>query len=238
MGMWTISYFASATTEEDKKVVVTSGSWKYNPQMNIWQYIDEKGNVVKDKTIYIDGEEYVFGKDGALLGKDSFLQILSNAISISNGKVTIDNSESNKNEQNEEKKSILESELVSETGVSGGFENNAGRYNFFTYDQKGNKRFLKKYWINVKNGKEDYYYAMDDMGNMVVGFSNIDGSVYYFFEDGINKGQMAKGVVYIKDESFWFDENGKYIDDLTRIKSLNKIPFINSMKNIIYNIVK
>ena len=74
--------FCFANSDNKKNINYTSGSWKYNPQMNIWQYIDEKGNVVKDKKIYIDGEEYVFGKDGALLGKDSFLQILSNFLQI------------------------------------------------------------------------------------------------------------------------------------------------------------
>ena len=228
------------------------GYWRYEPTKNVWQFIDEDGKLIKDRTIIIDGESYTFGKDGSLIGNSNFMEILANAISISNGKVTIDNSENfdndeyvDDNQENQEKKDkkdkkneieILKQEFVSETGVSGGFEQNAGKYSFFTYDAAGNKRFLKKYWINIRNGNEDYYYAVNDLNHMVTGFYNIDGKIYYFIEDGIDKGKMATGFTIINDETFVFDDNGKFIDDLTRIKSLSKIPSLNSMQSIIFNV--
>ena len=239
------------------------GHWIYEPTKNVWKFIDEEtGKPIKDSTVVIDGVGYTFGKDGSLIGNRDFLDILSNAISISNGKVTIDNSENfgyddeyvednqeskeseedkdNKDSQDKKDKKneieILKKEFVSETGVSGGFEHNAGKYSFFTYDAAGNKRFLKKYWINIRNGNEDYYYATNDLNHMVTGFYNIDGKIYYFIEDGIDKGQMATGFTIINDETFVFDDNGKFIDDLTRLKSLSKIPSLNSMKSIIFNV--
>lgn len=230
------------------------GHWIYEPAKNVWQFIDEEtGKPIKDSTVVIDGVGYTFGKDGSLIGNRDFLDILSNAISISNGRVTIDNSINFNGDENDDIENssedessknvassinILETEFVSETGVSGGFENNGGRYSFFTYDAVGNKRFLKKYWINIKNGKDDYYYAVNEFNNMVTGFYNIDGKIYYFIEDGIKKGQMATGFTTINDEVFVFDDSGRFIDDLSRIKSLNKIPAINSMQSIIFNVRK
>ena len=96
-------------------------------------------------------------------------------------------------------------------------------WKFYVVESDGSKDFIKNDWFEVyKDGKE-YWYLTDVDGNMMKGWVHSNGAVYYLREQGNEIGTMVKGMSIINNETYAFDENGKYIDDLTRLGDIDKL---------------
>ena len=103
------------------------------------------------------------------------------------------------------------------------YDMKSDNWKFYVVESDGSKDFIKNDWFEVyKDGKE-YWYLTDVDGNMMKGWVHSNGAVYYLREQGNEIGTMVKGMSIINNETYAFDENGKYIDDLTRLGDIDKL---------------
>lgn len=90
------------------------------------------------------------------------------------------------------------------------YDPDAGTYKFKILDANGNMlRIYYNCWINKKNDKgKDSWYAVDEDGNMIVGFAKYNGDFYYFSPKSSSKGELVIGETIIGGRTYVFDENG------------------------------
>lgn len=90
------------------------------------------------------------------------------------------------------------------------YDPDAGTYKFKILDANGNMlRIYYNCWIHKRNDKgKDSWYAVDEDGNMIVGFAKYNGDFYYFSPKSNSKGELVTGEMIIGGRTYVFDENG------------------------------
>ena len=86
-------------------------------------------------------------------------------------------------------------------------------WKFKILDANGNMlRIYFNCWIHKKNDKgKDSWYAVDEDGNMIVGFAKFNGDYYYFSPKSETRGELVTGEAIIGGRTYVFDENGALI---------------------------
>ena len=177
----------------------------YSEDGNLYYLDPENGKLVVGET-YVNGILYNFKEDGALDLKDTVQKQKALAEIVK----TIN-------------QPIQEIDIKVYEEGKWEYDQKSDNWKFYVLDSNGKKNSIKNDWFEVyKDGKE-YWYLTDVDGNMMKGWVHSNGSVYYLREQGNEIGTMVKGMNIINNETYAFDENGKYIDDLTRLGDINKL---------------
>ena len=86
-------------------------------------------------------------------------------------------------------------------------------WKFKILDANGNMlRIYYNCWIHKHNDKgKDSWYAVDEDGNMIVGFAKYNGDYYYFSPKSDSRGELITGEIIIAGRTYVFDKNGAMI---------------------------
>src|SRR5699024_1908014 len=129
----------------------------------------------------IEGKEYEFTKDGKLIEKTKKINSDNKTESKNSTTELKDNKKDNKKDKKIETKRLVE--------------------------KTANKEESKNLFISTDKGR----YYLDEEGEVVEGWYEIDESIYYFSPS--NDGFMEIGKVEIDEIEYEFDEDGKLLDD-------------------------
>lgn len=182
-----------------------------------WYYFDEYGNMISNTVKYIDGKDYIFGSNGAMVNKKGWIKLNLGQQGMwfyGKGDGT-----------------IKDQEWVKDAGKwyylgGNGYQDYAGELTIGPADI-GNKTYIfdqngamveKKGWIKLW---DSWYYGNGD-GTMKYNQWIKDGNKWYFatYFDGLSQGGniVTNGVFDVNEKCYIFDQNGAMIEKKGWIK--------------------